>query len=100
MKNPIQKAAEDWQAKAIQDCHDEVRSKELGLCPECMCKPPCICDRYAALEEMRTYYEANRRTLTRAEPTATRSWGIPVDVLMEHLFKIATRRHDEVFRKK
>ncbi len=92
--HPVQKAADDWQQQAIAMCMEEpayeAKVRSGRWCASCDMSRPCLCDRDMAVRKMRKYYEANRRTLLRSEPTRTGSWGVKVDVLMEELYKIAT----------
>ncbi len=90
--HPAQKAAQEWEADAIEKCRNDPAVAAAGLCPVCMCSSPCLCDMRAAITEMRTFYEANRRTPFRAEPKSIGSWGVDMDGLMTSLYKIATRR--------
>lgn len=93
--HPVQQAAEEWEREAIEKTKNDPRIAELGICPVCMVGYPCLCDHEATLQEMREYYEANRRTLFRREPSATGSWGKKIDVLMENLYRIAIARHNK-----
>lgn len=94
MTSPIHKATTEWQANAVEKCMEDPAYAEKVYsgewCAECDMSRPCHCDMDRAVRKMREYYEHNRRTLLRPEPTETRSWGIKVDVLMEELYKIAT----------
>lgn len=91
--------AMEWEADAIEKCRNDPKVKELGICYVCMTgrhDTPCLCDKGTAVQKMRAYYEAHRRTLFRAEPTAKGSWGVPIDVLMQELYNIATKRYEEL----
>ena len=88
--HPIQKANEEWEARAIEESRAELEA--LGMCAKCAMDHPCICDMDERVQRMRKYYEANRRTLFRREPVGFRSWRQPDDVLMTELYKIATGR--------
>jgi hypothetical protein len=94
--NPTQKAAQDWEAKAIEKCRNDPQVAALGLCPSCLVPHPCRCERKEAIKEMRAYYEANRRTMFRKEPQLIGSWGVDMDGLMTGLFEIATRKFERM----
>lgn len=93
-----QKQAMAWEADAIEKCRADPTVARLeaegALCVPCLMPHPCLCDKNATLSEMREYYEANRRTLTRSEPMLIMSWGVKGDGLMTGLYKIATKAHE------
>lgn len=90
----VQTAAENWEAAAIEKCRNDPRVAELRLCPVCMVDHPCLCETDRAIVKMRTYYEANRRTLLRKEPEEIGSWGVKRDALMRGLEKIASAPYE------
>lgn len=79
-------AAEAWEAAAIEKCRSDPRIAALGLCPVCMCRQPCLCEKKEAIKNMRLFYEKNRDP----EPKLIGSWGVDMDGLMTELFNIAT----------
>lgn len=90
--NKVQQAAMDWEAKAIEECKKDPSIAAMGMCPVCMTFIPCLCDKEQAVRAMRKYHDEFQRNPVKR----TGSWGIPVDVLMEELHKIATARHEEI----
>jgi hypothetical protein len=93
--NRVQKAAQDWTSNAIDKCMEDpkyaAKVNSGKWCAACDDSRPCDCDMNAATVEMRAYYEENRRTLLRPEPTLIGSWGVKYDALMQGLFKIAAK---------
>ena len=92
--NPAQQAAQDWADTAIAECRSDPalakQEAEGDLCISCMMSCPCLCDKRQTLPKMRSFYEANRRTLWRRELVLNMSWGEKGDGLMDGLYKIAT----------
>ena len=91
----VQKAAQDWTSNAIQKCMEDPKYAEKvnsgKWCAACDMSHPCLCDMHSATAEMRAYYEQNRRTFFRPEPTLIGSWGVKYDALMQELYKIAEK---------
>lgn len=59
--NPVQAAADDWQAAAIEKCLENSEKYEaLGLCPVCMCGEPCLCTEQQITNDMFSYFMAHR----------------------------------------
>ena len=94
MTNWAQKHAQEWEAKAIEKCRNDPRVAAAGLCPVCMIPSPCQCERNQMILEMRKYHDEFQRNPV----SRTGSWGVKIDVLMEELYKIATKRHEELLR--
>ena len=96
--NPIQKAAQEWEADAINKnrANPQLAKKETDgdLCIPCMMPHPCICDWRRTLPKMRDFYEKNRRSLLRSEPVLKLNWGEKGDGLMDGLYKIAREPYE------
>lgn len=112
--NRVREAAEDWQAAAIEKCRNDPEFMARGLCPECVCLPPCMCADDNTRTEMRAefnrimhanpfpqggirwrWFERVSRAFKSREPKVIGSWGAEHDGLMRSLYKIAVKRHEE-----
>jgi hypothetical protein len=90
--NPIQKAAQDWEASAIASCMKDpayaAKVASGGWCASCDMSRPCLCDDDKIARKMLDHWKKHPRgNLERAK---SRSWGQgePMHELMLDLLRI------------